>query len=287
MSPAFLIVNADDFGYFRCVSRGIVEAARAGSVTATGVMANGSGLEDSLQSLASTDPPPDLGVHLNLTWGPPLTAGLADGYARGGRFPTKFGLLRALLRRRLTQELVRAEWRAQIERCLALGVQPTFLNSHEHVHMLPGLNVLARELADAYGIAHVRHVTPEATVSPGGLVRSAAVAALARMSRPTSVPVTLLGLSISGRLDVGYLQRRLTSLEHGRVYELMCHPGRLDRSEIRDRRLLAYHRWEDELEALVGGTFRRICEENGIELIGYRDLPDGATSARTAETRGA
>jgi predicted glycoside hydrolase/deacetylase ChbG (UPF0249 family) len=44
MSPpeqrAYLIVNADDYGIFRCVSKGILEAASHGIVTATGVFAN-------------------------------------------------------------------------------------------------------------------------------------------------------------------------------------------------------------------------------------------------------
>ena len=40
-----LIVNADDFGYFPCVSRGIIEAARAGVITATSVLANRPGVE--------------------------------------------------------------------------------------------------------------------------------------------------------------------------------------------------------------------------------------------------
>ena len=37
---ACLIVNADDYGYFDCVSKGILESASRGIVTATGVFAN-------------------------------------------------------------------------------------------------------------------------------------------------------------------------------------------------------------------------------------------------------
>ena len=36
------------------------------------------------------------------------------------------------------------EWRAQIERCLDSGLRVSFLNSHEHLHMLPALFPVAR-----------------------------------------------------------------------------------------------------------------------------------------------
>ena len=39
--PSFLIVNADDYGYFPGISRGIIDAHKDGVVTATGVLANG------------------------------------------------------------------------------------------------------------------------------------------------------------------------------------------------------------------------------------------------------
>src|SRR5438067_2291957 len=47
--PAYLIVNADDYGYFPCVSRGIADAARQGAVTATGILANRSDLQEQME----------------------------------------------------------------------------------------------------------------------------------------------------------------------------------------------------------------------------------------------
>ena len=70
--PSFLIVNADDFGYFRCVSRGIVQSHTRGIVTATGVLGNSPNLRDDALLLFQY-PDLDVGVHLNLTFGEPLT----------------------------------------------------------------------------------------------------------------------------------------------------------------------------------------------------------------------
>src|SRR5437764_15069926 len=84
--PVYLIVNADDYGYFPCVSRGIAAAAAMGAVTATGILANSPRLEEQIDWLRSS-PRLDCGVHLNLTNGGPLTSAMARRLGRReGRF---------------------------------------------------------------------------------------------------------------------------------------------------------------------------------------------------------
>jgi hypothetical protein len=93
-----IIVNADDFGYTEGVSRGILDLARKGIVTATGVLANSPFFDEHVRSLLSV-PQVDAGVHLNLTAGRPLTAGLVALLVRtGGVFPRKkYGLAVSIL----------------------------------------------------------------------------------------------------------------------------------------------------------------------------------------------
>ena len=94
---AYLIVNADDYGYFRCVSRGILKAAAHGIVTATGVFANATPFAEHAAWLREYDTL-DVGVHLNLTEGMPLTTELQSRLARwSGRFPRKFAMASAIV----------------------------------------------------------------------------------------------------------------------------------------------------------------------------------------------
>lgn len=276
MDQTCLIVNADDFGYFSCVSRGILASISSGSVTATGIMANGPDLKNSIRSLQMTDARVDLGVHLNLSLGAPLTPDMQHSLRMWrGRFPGKFTVVAALLSKAISVETVRAEWSAQIERCLELGIKPLFLNSHEHVHMLPWLYTIVRGLATTYRIPYVRHVTSEplSVAFPRGAVRSFMLAVLSLASDPPDKGTPLLlGLGASGKLTCSYLRRRLSSLRKGQVYELMCHPGYYEPSEIKERRLVAYHDWESELRLLTSPTLQAICAEQGIRLIGYQDL---------------
>src|SRR5947208_16982982 len=94
--PIHLIVNADDYGYFPCITRGILYAARLGVVTATGVLANSSGLDEQFQWLRPF-PQLDCGVHLNLTSGLPLTSAMAGKLDRWqGQFPGVFAMARSI-----------------------------------------------------------------------------------------------------------------------------------------------------------------------------------------------
>ena len=88
-----LVVNADDFGATAGVSRGILEAHRRGIVSSTTAMVNLAPRSD-LEAEALGLPGLGVGLHLNLTWGRPvspsdLVPSLVDGEGRihdaGGR----------------------------------------------------------------------------------------------------------------------------------------------------------------------------------------------------------
>lgn len=283
-ATAWLIVNADDYGYFRCVSRGILQAANEGIVTATGVMANGPHFRECVGWLGEA-PALDLGIHLNLTLGEPLTADLRRHLNRwAGRLPDKFSLASAVLRGALPRASLATELRAQIERCLDAGLVIRFLNGHEHVHMLPALHRITLDLAEGLGLTQVRLTRPERLpgLAPGPMVRDLALRLLAwRACRNASHPAPrFLGLADSGRLDGAALQRTLARLRPGQIHELMCHPGRFEPQEITDPALLRYHRWQAELDALTAPGLREALRSRGIALIGYRDL-GAALAVRT------
>jgi chitin disaccharide deacetylase len=273
---AFLIVNADDYGYFRCVSRGILKAFSEGIVTATGVFANAAHFAEHAAWLRDCEAL-DAGVHLNLTEGVPLTNDLRKKLVRtSGHFPRKFPMAMAILSGAVKPDDVRREWRAQIERCLEAGLKPRFLNSHEHLHMLPSLFPVATALASEYAIPHVRFPTSGRLGSPlrPSFVRDAIMKTLEIVNRRQikGPAAHFLGMETSGRLTPDYLEQGIPRLRAGEVYELMCHPGEFDAQEISDARLRGYHDWEGELRTLTDPAVREVLHRHGVHLIGYRNV---------------
>ena len=274
---AYLIVNADDYGYFPNVSRGILKSAAEGIVTATGVLSNTHCFVEHAAWLRDHDTL-DVGVHLNLTTQRPLSMDMTKKFSsRGGEFPGKFSIFRALMSGMITLDNIRTEWAAQVERSLASGLRPKFLNSHEHIHMLPPLLSLTRDLARQYAIPHVRFSTTELgewSLRGSAIIRGTIIKGLEIMNRrDKNFPTPdFLGIGQSGSLNLSYLKNKISRLRPGNIYELMCHPGHRNDQHIIDPRIARYHDWEGELNTLTNPVTKDLLLEHGIQLIGYRHL---------------
>jgi predicted glycoside hydrolase/deacetylase ChbG (UPF0249 family) len=247
-----LIVTADDLGLTDAVSSGIFEVHRDGVVTAASLMATGSAFERAVAE-ASAYPTLELGVHLVIDEERPLLAGLRTITRGDGAFLDRWELIRRLALRRVDLTEVERCWEAQIERILAAGVRPAFINSHGHIHGFPTLLPIVVRLARRHGIPAIRRPAGPIRAGP---IRDTARAAListstrwsfARATDPPWSPDRFLGLAESGRLDRAALTRlcrRLTG-----VTELMAHPGHTDAETIRRYGHWRY-KWEGELRAL-------------------------------------
>lgn len=128
-----VIVNVDDLGFTHSVNRAFIECVDAGFVTSGSAMVPCPWFEE-LAVFARTRPDVDLGIHLTLTcecptyrWGPILGAAAVPSLVRpDGSFPETE---REVLTQADPAE-VDAELRAQIDRAIAVGIQPTHLDSH-------------------------------------------------------------------------------------------------------------------------------------------------------------
>jgi predicted glycoside hydrolase/deacetylase ChbG (UPF0249 family) len=279
-----LIVNADDYGYFDGVSRGILKAHREGVVSATGILATSEDFESHVEWLGEA-PHLDVGVHLNLTCGVPLTQAYRRKLTRiGGEFSSAASLLRGLLGRSIGLREVEIEWRAQIRRCIEAGLRPCFLNSHEHVHVLPPLFKIVLQLASEFRIKSIRlpaaeWLQPWSIAAVGRNLFVSCLGALNRVTEDAPVP-RFLGLARSGRLDRRYFETVLPNLIPGKCYELMCHPGIGGSHELKFARALDYHDWDLELSTLCDPSLPDLLARYNVSVIGYRALQCAAVQDR-------
>ena len=284
-----LIVNADDLGWTAGVNRGILEAFNHGIVTSTSLLANGPAFADGVTAALSA-PGLGVGVHLNLTDGPPAAdretvASLLN--ERGEFSGSPEGLLLRRARRGLLLGEVESEWDAQIQKIRDAGIAPTHLDGHKHVHMLPGLFEIALKLAKHHEIGAIR-VSHEASslraaLSSGsqknsGMVMKQGVQArglklLARDAREqaerTGISTTdyFCGIAQTGELTREGVTQFVKSLPDGTT-ELMCHPGYADAALQKSPTRLQDSR-QAELEILTDTGIRNLVASLGIRLIDY------------------
>lgn len=133
-----VVLCADDFGLTEGVSRGILDLAGEGRLSATGAMTNRPWWPRLAGELRAHHPQVAVGLHLNLTLGAPL--GPMPRTAPGGALPALGVLTRAALLGRLARDEVAAEIGRQLDAFeAAWGAGPAFVDGHQHVHVLPGV----------------------------------------------------------------------------------------------------------------------------------------------------
>ena len=169
------IFNADDFGISPGVNQAITKAHKEGVLNSTSIMIN---LKYAPQAVELAGQMPDLNIGLHAN----LTHGFVD-----------LALLSVLHPRELKRQ-VKIEVKAQIEKALAAGIKLTHLDSHRHVHMIPGIFKAFLELQQEYKIPRLRFVNenPWLTIKStkgyewlkdGGLVKNLVLVSCAMLNK--------------------------------------------------------------------------------------------------------
>ncbi len=284
-----LIVNADDLGWTEGVNRGVAEAHRNGIVTSASLLANGAAFASGIE-LARTTPGLGVGVHLNLSDGAPVaepdlvTSLLNDGGKLAGRPES---LLLRLARRSASLNEIELEWDAQIQKVRGGGIEPTHLDGHRHVHMLPGLFEIALRLAKKHGVAAIRIAHEESSLrvalSVGAKQRGSVVIRQGVQARGLKLLAPdareqaeragiatadyFCGIAQTGELTREGVLHLLEILPEGTT-ELMCHPGYVDAELAQSATRLQASR-QTEVEILTDTAIRNLVASQGIRLIDY------------------
>lgn len=256
-----IIVHADDFGLHPAINDGIETAYRQGMVTSASIMPEGPAFNDAV--LRSRDMPGlDIGLHFALV-------GVA------GMPPTLSAFLQTYLSGGMPPRVVAEAFRRQIDAARSAGLSLSHLDSHQHLHALPGLMRVVCPLAAEHGLRAIRlpvdgpAFTP---ISPARRVQAAVLAVMARLSRHCIAAYGLhtsdhfSGMAVSGHLTAPVLTSYLTNAQMG-LTEIVCHPGA---ENIALRAVFPWgYDWEGERAALCSAEAKQGVEAGGVKLIGW------------------
>jgi predicted glycoside hydrolase/deacetylase ChbG (UPF0249 family) len=276
MEGTLLVVNADDYGLTTAGSLAILHAHHHGVVTSTSVLALAPGFRTAARWLRD-EPSIGVGAHLAVVGEdrPLLTAReiptLVD---RRGRLPESWRrLLPRLLTKRTDPADIGREFAAQLEAIRSAGLVVDHLDSHQHVHLWPGIREQVLDLAVRAGVPAVR-VTRSSSRSVVGVTVRRLAARLEREARADGLafPAAAAGLDEAGKLDTATALAAIDRLAAVPVpsVELSAHPGAHEDPD-RDRYRWGY-RWGDELDALCAPEVRAAIDRHGFRLGTYADL---------------
>lgn len=152
-----LIITADDFGMARSVNEGVVDALANGCVTATSLLPNGPAFDHAVG--LARDHEIDVGIHLGLVQEEPVATpdSVSSLLDDGGRLPEDYrSFLRNYCLGRIDRGDLRRELSAQVKKIMSSDLTVTHIDSHQHLHIVPGILSHVMDLAEDHGIPAVR-----------------------------------------------------------------------------------------------------------------------------------
>lgn len=152
--PSLVIVNADDFGLDAPTNAIILHAFQRGVISSATAMANMPAFAEACVLAQQPALRDRIGLHFNLTYGRPLGRALLDQ----PRFCTADGELDLCVPRRALRLSAREraavldELHAQWQHCLAQGLVPSHIDSHQHVHNIWPIGAIVARFARERGV---------------------------------------------------------------------------------------------------------------------------------------
>lgn len=153
------IFNADDFGISLGVNAAIEKAHKEGILNSASLMVNQKYAAQAVE-LARQMPNLEMGLHLNLTNEAPAASSAdipllvgADGKLKNGFVNL---LLLSLLKPRAFKQQIETEIRAQVQKYVATGLPFNHIDGHRHVHLIPAVFDIVRQVATEYNVQRIR-----------------------------------------------------------------------------------------------------------------------------------
>ncbi len=269
-----VVINADDLGLHPRIDEGILRAHAEGVVTSATVLATGRNVSDAVARARAQKLP--LGVHLCLTTHlkPAAPASDVRWLAPGGRFRKDWREFSAAwVGQLIPAEEVALELKAQLETVRGLGVEVDHLDTHQHLHLLPGIRRLVEALAVEQGLPvrwPVERPSVRWLLRPRSAVKSVLLSSMAGIRREGQARrIRSHGVFDSGAIDEKALLRLLKRLGSGR-HEIVCHPGLAPGVVVEDPDWR--YGWETEFAAVCSPRVRALIKERGIELCSFGQL---------------
>lgn len=276
-----IIVNADDFGRHELINRAVERAFNSGCLKSATIMAGGAAVEDAVK-LAKKISGLGVGIHFTLANGNPVLPPneIPSLVTEEGIFHADYvKFLKRYLSGKISLAEVRSELAAQLEKIFRVGLTPTHVDSHQHLHHVPGIIEIVLDLVAASGIKAMRVANTKIFdgeldsigkfVGRLGLGSLAKFAAHAAHKRNFATPEHFAGIVAGESVSENFMLKLIENLREGTT-EVMLHPG-TDNKILQD--FCEWdHDFEEELTAVTSPRVLNLLAEKNISAINFADL---------------
>jgi len=274
---SFLIVNADDYGITEAISNGILRSIHKGIVSSVSMVVNTPFFEIAAREIKDLDV--DVGVHLSLNGGKSLTINSKTPFTddNGDFFlwPFNKNPIPFFRLNKKSQNLLKSEFRAQIDKFLEAGLEISHLDSHFHIHVLPSITPVIKDIIEEYNIKYIRFPFIESIWST---INKPTYFILSILAKRAAIllcrrPIRFYGLSETGTYcnsNKNIYFDLVNNIKPG-VGELMLHPG-YNSDENKKYYPLPLEHIENELKFALSEETKKMMEKNRIQIIRRRDI---------------
>lgn len=275
-------MNADDFGLHEDINTGIIKSHHHGCVTSTTIMAGGQAFHHAV-SLAEKHPKLSVGVHLTLVGAKPVSRGrnLSLLTSDGKLLPQYTDFVKKYMLGAIDKKDISHELYCQMQKVAGSGIKISHIDSHQHLHALPGMAKIIGNIAHEFGVEKIRLPAEPIWFFKGpklNMSRICARSILTGCALTVSRQYKRLGMycpdHFFGMLAGGFMRQTdleliIENLPDG-VSEIMVHPG--THNDILNKMFPWDYHWEEELQALTSEVVLSNIVKKGIRLISYREL---------------
>lgn len=277
----YIIVNADDFGRHEDINAAVEQGLLQGCLRSATVMPGGRAFEGAV-SLARRYEELGLGVHFTLVDGRPIlpAAEIPSLVTEQGCFyPDHNAFLKQYLRGNINFDEVRRELSAQLRKVENTGVPISHVDSHQHMHTLPGIIDIVIDLTKQAGIRALRTpCTPIFAGNFGGLgqlIGRLGLGTLARMAKYKAkkqglvTPEHFAGIVAGEAVSEAELLHVIRTMRDGTT-EVMMHPG--IHNGVLQQDSGWQHDFEEELRAITSPKVKQALAEANAVPVNFRHL---------------
>ncbi|MDY3297477.1 ChbG/HpnK family deacetylase [Selenomonas sp.] len=282
-----ILLNADDFGRHACINAAVRESVERGLLRSASLMAGEPAFDDAVD-IAKAHPTLGVGIHFTLVDGRPVLPPeeIPSLVGADGRFrPDHGAFVKDFLCGRIRRADIRRELTAQAQKIVAAGIRPDHVDSHQHIHMLPGIFSIALDVAAQYGIRAVRISQVDVgeaswlAGSLGDIIGRAGLFALGVRARRLArrrgfaAPAHFAGLVAGAAVTPAFLVQLADSLartKNAGATEVMMHPGTSNAA------LVPFTRWQHDFEveftAATSADVRAAFSKNALTSVRFSEI---------------